>query len=52
MYEYTNMTTKVTIAIKTAGLLSPHMRSFVEVIKDSSLILKEFVVCMRIIIPI
>ncbi len=46
------MTTKVTIAIKTAGLLYNNMCSFVEVIKDSSLTLKEFVVCMQIIIPI
>ena len=46
------MVTKVNIAIKTADLLYNKMCSFVEVIKDSSLTLKEFAVCMRIIIPI
>ncbi len=46
------MTTKVTIAIKTADLLYNNMCSLVEVIKDSSLTLKEFAVCMRMIIPI
>ena len=48
----TNMMTKVNIAIKMADLLDNNMCSFVEVIKDSSLTLKEFAVCIRIIIPI